>query len=100
LITRIPNQGAYTHGLQRVLTKMLNRHWKPFEKFNVSLEQIALDILLQRNINPFCTYKDTHFDCWFLKSKHSKLTSRHSTPTARDIKRWQFLCTLFSESEQ
>ena len=38
------NQGADTHGLQRVLTKMLNRHWKLFEKFNVSLEQIALDI--------------------------------------------------------
>ena len=44
LITRMRNQGADTHGLQRVLTKMLNRHWKPFEKFNVSLEQIALDI--------------------------------------------------------
>ena len=44
LITRMRNQDADTYGLQRVLTKMLNRHWKPFEKFNVSLEQIALDI--------------------------------------------------------
>ena len=44
LIVRMRNQGADTQGLQRVLNKMLNRHWKPFEKFGVSLEQIALDI--------------------------------------------------------
>ena len=44
LITRMRNQGAYTQGIQHVLSKMLNRHWKPFEKFGVSLEQIALDI--------------------------------------------------------
>ena len=41
---RMRNQGADTQGIQRVLSKMLNRHWKPFEKFGVSLEQIALDI--------------------------------------------------------
>ena len=44
LITRMRNQGADTQGIQRVLSKMLNRHWKPFEKFGVSSEQIALDI--------------------------------------------------------
>ena len=57
------NQGADTHGLQRVLIKMFNRHWKPFEKFNISLEQIALDICSKEMLRAICTYKDTHFDC-------------------------------------
>ena len=44
LITRMCSQGADTEGIQRVLTKMINRHWEPFVKFNLSSEKIASDV--------------------------------------------------------
>ena len=44
LITRMGNQGADTQGIQRVVIKMINRHWEPFVKFNLSSEKIASDI--------------------------------------------------------
>ena len=44
LIIRMRNQGADTQGIQRVVTKMINRHWEPFVKFNLSSEQIASDV--------------------------------------------------------
>ena len=39
LITRMCSQGADTEGIQRVLTKMINRHWESFVKFNLSSEK-------------------------------------------------------------
>ena len=36
-------QGADIEGIQRVLTKMINRHWGPFAKFDLSSEKIASD---------------------------------------------------------
>ena len=44
LIDRMRKQGADTEGIQRVITKMIGRHLKPFEKYGVAAEQIALDI--------------------------------------------------------
>ena len=44
LIDRMRKQGADTQGIQRVITKMIGRHLKPFEKYGISAEQIALDI--------------------------------------------------------
>jgi len=44
LITRMRSQGADTPGIQRVINKMIGRHSKPFEKYNLSAEQIALDV--------------------------------------------------------
>ena len=44
LITRMCSQGADTEGIQRVLTKMINRHWEPFAKFDLSSEKIASDV--------------------------------------------------------
>ena len=44
LLTGMGNQGADTEGIQRVLTKMFNRHWEPFVKFNLSSEKIASDV--------------------------------------------------------
>jgi hypothetical protein len=38
------SQGADTPGIQRVINKMIGRHSKPFEKYNLSAEQIALDV--------------------------------------------------------
>ena len=37
-------QGADTQGIQRVITKMIGRHLKPFEKYGIAAEQIAIDI--------------------------------------------------------
>ena len=34
----------YTQGIQRVVTKMINRQWEPFVKFNLPSEQIASDV--------------------------------------------------------
>ena len=44
LITRMCSQGADTEGIQRVLTKMINRHLEPFAKFDLSSEEIASDV--------------------------------------------------------
>ena len=44
LIDRKRKQGADTQGIQRVITKMIGRHLKPFEKYGIAPEQIALDI--------------------------------------------------------
>ena len=44
LITRMCSQGADTEEIQRVLTKMINRHWEPFAKFDLSSEKIASDV--------------------------------------------------------
>ena len=44
LITRMCSQGADTEGIQRALTKMINRHWEPFAKFDLSSEKIASDV--------------------------------------------------------
>ena len=44
LMTRMCSQGADTEGIQRVLSKMIHRHWEPFVKFNLSSEKIASDI--------------------------------------------------------
>ena len=44
LITQMCNQGADTQDIQRVVYKMINRHWEPFVKFNLSSEKIASDI--------------------------------------------------------
>ena len=44
LISRISKQGADTLGIKKVVTKMMCRHWQPFEKFDLPLEQIASDI--------------------------------------------------------
>ena len=44
LITRMGNQGADTQSIQRVVIKMINRHWEPFVKFNLSSEKIASDV--------------------------------------------------------
>lgn len=44
LIDRMRKQGADTQGIQRVITKMIGRHLKPFEKYGIAPEQIALDI--------------------------------------------------------
>ena len=43
-ITRMCSQGEDTQGIQRVVTKMINRHWEPFVKFNLSSEQIPSDV--------------------------------------------------------
>ena len=37
-------QGADTQGIQRVIAKMIGRHLKPFEKYGIAAEQIAIDI--------------------------------------------------------
>ena len=37
-------QGADTLGIKKVVTKMMCRHWQPFEKFDLPLERIASDI--------------------------------------------------------
>ena len=44
LINRMRKQGADTQGIQRVITKMIGRHLKPFEKYGIAAEQIAIDI--------------------------------------------------------
>ena len=44
LISRMSKQGADTAGIKKVVTKMMCRHWQPFEKFDLPLEQIASDI--------------------------------------------------------
>ena len=44
LITRMCNQGADTQDIQLVVYKMINRHWEPFVKFNLSSEKIASDV--------------------------------------------------------
>ena len=40
----ISRKSADTVGIKKVVTKMMCRHWQPFEKFDLSLEQIASDI--------------------------------------------------------
>ena len=45
LIIRIRKQHAETLGIKKIVTKMMCRHWQPFEKFDLSVEKIALDIL-------------------------------------------------------
>ena len=44
LIIRMRKQGAETLGINKIVTKMMCRHWQPFEKFGLSVEQIASDI--------------------------------------------------------
>ena len=44
LISRMSKQGANTVGIKKVVTKMMFRHWQPFQKFDLTLEQIASDI--------------------------------------------------------
>ena len=44
LIDRMRKQGADTQGIQRGITKMIGHHLKPFEKYGIAAEQIALDI--------------------------------------------------------
>ena len=44
LINRMRKQGADTQGIQRVITKMIGRNLKPFEKYGIAAEQIAIDI--------------------------------------------------------
>ena len=44
LISRMRKQGADTQGIQRVIAKMIGRHLKPFEKYGIAAEQIAIDI--------------------------------------------------------
>ena len=39
LITRMCIQGVDTEGIQPVLSKMINRHWEPFVKFDLSSEK-------------------------------------------------------------
>ena len=101
LIDRMRKQGADTQGIQRVVAKMIGRHLKPFEKYGIAAEQIALDISSPTwFLISFWLCNGSHFDSMILKSEICNLASRHSTPTEGDIRRWQFLCTLFSESKQ
>ena len=44
LISRMRKQGADTQGIQRVIAKMIGRHLKPFDKYGIAAEQIAIDI--------------------------------------------------------
>ena len=44
LIIRMRKQHAETLGIKKIVTKMMCRHWQPFEKFGLSVEKIALDI--------------------------------------------------------
>ena len=44
LISRMSKQGAHALGIKKVVTKIRCRHWQPFEKFDIHLEQIASDI--------------------------------------------------------
>ena len=44
LIIRMRKQHAETFGIKKIVTKMMCRHWQPFEKFGLSVEKIALDI--------------------------------------------------------
>ena len=45
LISRMSKQGADAAvGIKKVVTKMMCRHWQPFEKFDIPLEQITSDI--------------------------------------------------------
>ena len=44
LIVRMRKQHAETLGIKKIVTKMMCRHWQPFEKFGLSVEKIALDI--------------------------------------------------------
>ena len=44
LINIMRKQGADTQGIQRVITKMIGRHWKPFEKYRIAAKQIAMEI--------------------------------------------------------
>ena len=37
-------QGADNVGIKKVVIKMMCRHWQPFDKFDLPLEQIASDI--------------------------------------------------------
>ena len=37
--------GADAVGIKKVVTKMMCKHWQPFEKFDIPFEQIASDIL-------------------------------------------------------
>ena len=89
LITRMRKQIADTEGIKRVITKMISRHSKPFDKYGIAAEQIALDIsaAVWCWILFWCC-KDSHFDCMVLKNKICNLASRHSTPTERGIRRW------------
>ena len=44
LIIRMRKQHAETLGIKKIVTKMMCRHWQPFEKFGLSVEKIASDI--------------------------------------------------------
>ena len=44
LITQMRSQGADTQGIHKVINKMIGRHPKPFEKYGISSEKIALDV--------------------------------------------------------
>ena len=44
LIIRMRKQHAETLGIKKIVTKMMCRHWQPFEKFGLPVEKIALDI--------------------------------------------------------
>ena len=44
LVCRMQQQGADICGTKRVLLKMMSRHWQPFEKFRLPIDQIASDI--------------------------------------------------------
>ena len=37
-------QNAETLGINKIVTKMMCKHWQSFEKFGLSVEKIALDI--------------------------------------------------------
>ena len=50
LISRMSKHGADAVGIKKVVTKMMCRHWQPFEKFDIPLEQIASDIASHREI--------------------------------------------------
>ena len=44
IVHRMRKQGAETIGLNRIVKKMMGRHWEPFIKFDLPVEHIASDI--------------------------------------------------------
>ena len=44
LILRIRKQGAETQGISKFVSKMMHRHWDPFQKFDLSAEKIASNV--------------------------------------------------------
>ena len=44
LIIRMRKKHAETLGIEKIVTKMMCRHWQPLEKFGLSVEKNALHI--------------------------------------------------------